>query len=189
MNIRWNIILSFIVICLLAWFYSLSQEKQADTALIKSVDSPEYSGKKMHTIVFSPTGQKQYLATAEKVEHYENNSQTNFLMPRVYLYQLEQSIPVQSWLVSADNAILTKDNKLFLKGKVEVKSLLDSRKLRKIETESAVIDLNTQDIYSEQQVKINGYNFYSTGLKLSGNLHQQVATLKEQVKTYYEIIN
>ena len=35
--------------------------------------------------------------------------------------------------------------------------------------------------------KINGLNFNSSGLKLVGNLRQQVATLKEQVKTYYEI--
>ena len=36
-------------------------------------------------------------------------------------------------------------------------------------------------------VKINGQNFNSTGLKMIGNLRQQIATLKEQVKTYYEI--
>ena len=40
---------------------------------------------------------------------------------------------------------------------------------------------------SDTQVKINGLNFNSSGLKLVGNLRQQVATLKEQVKTYYEI--
>ena len=40
---------------------------------------------------------------------------------------------------------------------------------------------------SDSMVKINGLNFSSTGLKMVGNLRQQVATLKEQVKTYYEV--
>jgi len=40
---------------------------------------------------------------------------------------------------------------------------------------------------SDNTVKINGQNFTSTGLKLTGNLQQQIANLKEQVKTYYEI--
>lgn len=187
MNIRWNIILSIIAITLLAWFYSLNQEKREHSALVKSENGPEYSGANMHTTVFSPTGQKQYLATADQVEHYANNGETKFILPKLYLYELTQESPKQSWSISANNAILTKDNLLFLNGNVRVDSLLESRKLQKIETQSAVIDLKTQDISSDSSVKINGYNFYSTGLKLQGNLQQQIATLKEQVKTYYEI--
>lgn len=55
-------------------------------------------------------------------------------------------------------------------------------RLQRVETEAAVINLKTQDITSDTQVKINGLNFNSSGLKLVGNLRQQVATLKEQVK-------
>lgn len=187
MNIRWNIILSFIAIILLAWFYSLNQHNQADQTLLKSTASPEYIGKAMYTTVYSPTGKKQYLARAEAVEHHLNEGKTYFEMPELYLYQLDQTSPQQSWKVRADRAILSKNDVLYLAGNVEIKSLLNSRKLQQIETESAVINLKNQDISSEYQVKINGYNFHSTGLKLSGNLQQQVATLKEQVKTYYEI--
>ena len=49
------------------------------------------------------------------------------------------------------------------------------------------MNLTTQDITSDKMVKLNGQDFSSTGLKLTGNLQQQVATLKEQVKTHYEI--
>ena len=76
---------------------------------------------------------------------------------------------------------------LYLNGGVVAETLLPESKLQRIETESAVVNLTTQDISSDTMVKINGQNFTSSGLKLTGNLHQQVATLKEQVKTYYEI--
>ena len=76
---------------------------------------------------------------------------------------------------------------LYLKGNVIAETLLPQSKLQRIETEDAKVNLNTQDISSDSTVKINGQNFTSTGLKLTGNLQQQIANLKEQVKTYYEI--
>ncbi len=76
---------------------------------------------------------------------------------------------------------------LYLDGNVIAQSLSAQSRLQRIETQRAVVNLTTQDISSDQMVKLNGQNFNSTGLKLTGNLQQQVATLKEQVKTYYEI--
>ena len=76
---------------------------------------------------------------------------------------------------------------VYLEGGVVAESLDPLSRLQRVETEAAVINLKTQDITSDTQVKINGLNFNSSGLKLVGNLRQQVATLKEQVKTYYEI--
>ena len=66
-------------------------------------------------------------------------------------------------------------------------SLEPTSRLQRVETQVAVVNLKTQDISSDKMVKINGQNFNSTGLKMVGNLRQQIATLKEQVKTYYEI--
>ena len=191
MNIRWNIILSVIALCLLAWFYSLNQEDEGLNALIKQVDSPEYSGQNMTTTVYSPTGKKQYLATSDKVEHYTSDGHTDFQKPKVRLLDLEiqnsGSTDKESWELSADKAKLTKDNMLYLEGNVVAQSLSPLSRLQRIETESAVVNLTTQDIRSDKMVKLNGQNFRSTGLKLTGNLQQQVANLKEQVKTHYEI--
>ena len=143
----------------------------------------------MSTVVYSPTGKKQYLAVSDKVEYYNYDGHTNFERPLVYLFEIENQKTQQkeSWKLSADRAILTKDNMLYLKGNVIAETLLPQSKLQRIETEDAKVNLNTQDISSDNTVKINGQNFTSTGLKLTGNLQQQIANLKEQVKTYYEI--
>ncbi|WP_109091870.1 LPS export ABC transporter periplasmic protein LptC [Aggregatibacter actinomycetemcomitans] len=188
MNIRLNIILAVIALGLLAWFYSLNQEDGSLKDLIKTADSPEYVGQKMSTTVYSPTGKKQYLATSAKVEHYTSDGHTDFQQPVVLLLDIEiQNTDKESWKLSADKARLTKDNMLYLDGNVIAQSLSAQSRLQRIETQRAVVNLTTQDISSDQMVKLNGQNFNSTGLKLTGNLQQQVVTLKEQVKTYYEI--
>ena len=199
MNIRWNIILGVIALALLGWYYSLNQDHSDLQSLIKKPDSPEYVGNKMQTTVFSPEGKKQYLAISDKVEHYTQDGNTDFISPLVYLFDVSLDnkdkeaktdkiqLEKQNWKLSAQKAKLTKDQMLYLEGGVVAESLDPLSRLQRVETESAVINLKTQDITSDTQVKINGLNFNSSGLKLVGNLRQQVATLKEQVKTYYEI--
>ena len=76
---------------------------------------------------------------------------------------------------------------LYLEGGVVAESLDPLSRLQRVETEAAVINLKHKTLLPGYTSKINGLNFNSSGLKLVGNLRQQVATLKEQVKTYYEI--
>lgn len=197
MNIRWNLILGVIALCALGWFYSLHNTNTDLQHLVKTDNSPDYIGNKMETTVFSPDGKKQYLALSDKVEHYTFDEHTDFSVPLVYLYNTptnEQEKPTekdllasQSWKLSARKAKLTKDQMLYLEGDVVAQSLEPTSRLQRVETQAAVVNLKTQDITSDTTVKINGQNFNSTGLKLVGNLRQQVATLKEQVKTYYEV--
>lgn len=196
MNIRWNLILAVITLGLLAWFYTLHQDDEKLTDLIKPPEKPEYIGQKMETVVFSPTGEKQYVALSDKVEHFTFDGHTDFTKPVVYVLDVpinkddtESAVKnqIESWKLTADKATLSKDNMLSLKGNVVAQSLVESSKLQRIATESAVVNLKTQDITSNSIVTINGQNLTSTGLKLTGNLKQQIATLKEQVKTHYEI--
>ncbi len=199
MNIRWNVILGLIALGSLGWFYSLNSDKPDLSNLVKKPDSPDYIGNKMETTVFSPEGKKQYLSTADKVKHYTVDGHTEFEMPLVYLFDVSTSnnaeksnnpaklLESQSWKLSAKKAKLTKNEMLYLEGDVIAESLEPTSRLQRIETQAAEVNLKTQDISSDTMVKINGQNFNSTGLKMVGNLRQQIATLKEQVKTYYEI--
>ncbi|OOF50635.1 LPS export ABC transporter periplasmic protein LptC [Rodentibacter genomosp. 1] len=198
MNIRWNVILGVTALCLLGWYYSLNQDNSDLQSLVKAPDSPDYIGKKMETTVFSPEGKKQYLALSDNVEYFNQDGKTNFTAPLVYLFdgvgnnqsqknETAKLLESQSWKLSAKKAVLTKDEMLYLEGNVIAESLEPTSRLQRVETQSATVNLKTQDITSDTMVKINGQNFNSTGLKMVGNLRQQTATLKEQVKTYYEI--
>ncbi|QIM68951.1 LPS export ABC transporter periplasmic protein LptC [Basfia succiniciproducens] len=190
MNIRWNIILGTIALVLLAWFYTLNQDKPDLTRLIKAPESPEYTGHKMETTIFSPAGKKQYQAYSDTARHYDQDGHTEFVNPVVFALEVEtENQGKQSWKLTAKSATLTKDNLLYLNGEVVAQSLDPISRLQRIETEAAVVNLKNQDITSDNMVTIRGLNFTSSGMKLTGNLKQQAATLKEQVKTHYEISN
>lgn len=202
MKNRWTLILGILALCAWGWYYSLQQDNSDLQQLVKKPDSPDYVGNVMNTKVFSPEGKAQYVALSDKVSHYADEGRTDFEMPLVYLYDTGTSkdnindkkaqettalLSGQSWKLSAKKARLTKNEMLYLEGDVVAESLEPASRLQRIETQTAVINLKTQDINSDEMVKINGQNFHSTGLKMVGNLRQQVATLKEQVKTYYEV--
>ena len=194
MNIRLSVILGVIVVVLLGWFYTLNEERDDLQHLIKKPDSPEYIGTQMETVVFSPEGKKQYSAQAAKVEYYETDGRAEFTAPVVYLFDLPldngtspEAQEAQNWRLVADYAKLTREKMLQLNGHVVATSLDPSSRLQRVETDAALVNLTTQDITSDHAAKIIGQNFNSTGQKLVGNLKQQIATLKEQVKTIYEI--
>ncbi|MFD0965949.1 LPS export ABC transporter periplasmic protein LptC [Seminibacterium arietis] len=189
MNIRLNIILLLVVLVLSTWFYQLNKKDDKNLSyLIKSQDAPEYVGQRMKTLIYSPTGKKQYAAQADKVAYFHSDKHTEFTYPVVYLFDLEdEKLGNQSWKISADKAKITQNDMLYLEGNVVAENLLPHSRLQKLATQSAVVNLKTQDISSDTTATISGLNFNSTGSKLVGNLQKQIATLKEQVKTHYEI--
>ncbi|MGR3807529.1 LPS export ABC transporter periplasmic protein LptC [Pasteurella testudinis] len=192
MNARWNIVLVVIALALLGWYYSLNQQDETGLAArIQTSDSPDYTANKMETTLYSVDGRKQYVATADQVEYFQTSGDTLFKSPEVYLFEASKSggNPVRSWRLSADQAKISKDKILYLDDNVSIQSLLPESKIHSLQTSSAVVNLTTQDITSDTMVSIVGQSFTTTGKSLNGNLRQQVATLKEQVQTHYEIQN
>ena len=120
---------------------------------------------------FSLMVKKQYLALSDKIEHYTVDEQTLFYcafslfyipqhqMKRKRKKNANQNVDffsTQSWKLSANQARLTKDQILYLEGNVVAQNLTSDSRLQRIETESAVVNLKTQDMTSETQVKIKG---------------------------------
>lgn len=192
MNVRWNIVLLVIALGLLSWYYSLNQQGESQLgARIQTNDSPDYIANKMETVLYSVDGRKQYLAIADQVEYFRNSGDAVFKSPVVYLFEnaQESNNLVRSWKISADQAKISHDKILYLNENVAIESLLPESKIHSLKTSSAVVNLATQDITSDTMVSVYGQNFTTTGKRMNGNLRQQVAILKEQVQTHYEIKN
>ncbi|TNH05956.1 LPS export ABC transporter periplasmic protein LptC [Testudinibacter sp. TR-2022] len=190
MTSRWNIVLVVIALTLLAWYYSLNQQDNVDLAArIQNSGSPDYIANQMETTLYSLDGRKQYVATADEVEYFQTQGDTLFKAPVVYLFETSKNSDnlVRSWRLSADQAKISKDKILYLNDNVSIQSLLPESKIHSLQTSSAVVNLTTQDITSDTMVSVVGQSFTTTGKSLSGNLRQQIATLKEQVQTHYEI--
>lgn len=190
MNFRWNIVLSVIALGLLAWYYTLNQQDDAAlSARIQTSDNPDYIANQMETTLYSLDGRKQYVATADQVEYFQQGGNTVFKSPVIYLFEptANQEHLVRSWKLSAAQATLDKDKMLYLDDNVIIESLLPESKIHSLKTASAVVNLTTQDVTSDTMVSVVGQSFTTTGQRLVGNLRQQIATLKEQVQTHYEI--
>ena len=185
MNIRLTAILLIIAAGLGGWWYSL-QPKDANPLdnLIKQQGTPDYTGEKLSTEVFDLQGKPQYYAEAQEIKRFEETELTEFLRPLVNLFDKESSQKL--WELTANQAEITKEKILTLSGNVKLNALDKTSRLQRIETEKLIVDLNTQDIQTDEGVKSTGLGFTTTGVGLKGNLKQQVATLLKDVKSFIE---
>lgn len=185
MNIRLTAILLIIAAGLGSWWYSL-QPKDANPLdnLIKQQGTPDYTGEKLSTEVFDLQGKPQYYAEAQEIKRFEETELTEFVRPLVNLFDKESSQKL--WELTANQAEITKEKILTLSGNVKLNALDKTSRLQRIETEKLIVDLNTQDIQTDESLKSTGLGFTTTGVGLKGNLKQQVATLLKDVKSFIE---
>jgi lipopolysaccharide export system protein LptC len=185
MNFRLNALLLVIAAVLLGWYWSLQPNDEAAlSGLIKKEGAAEYVGERMNTNVYDLKGQLQYAAEASEVKRYETTERTEFFKPFLKLF--DQVDKLNQWKVSADYAEISKEKMLRLSGNVKIEALEAASRLQKIETDELNVDLNTQDVFTDSQVKTLGMGFTTMGTGLRGNLKQQTATLTKDVKTYIE---
>lgn len=186
MNLRLNILLILITLGLGGWAYYLygnGQEKDL-SQLIKQEGEAEYVGNKISTMMYDLQGKPQYFALADEIKRFESTERTEFIKPLVELFDISNG--VKQWKLSADQAEMTKDRMLHLNGNVILQSLDETTRLQRIETARLTIDLTTQDITTDSEVKSQGLGLTTTGIGLNGNLKKQIATLLQNVKTSLE---
>ncbi|MBP6122546.1 MULTISPECIES: LPS export ABC transporter periplasmic protein LptC [Providencia] len=177
------IILSLIVLGLIGWNLSGSDSGQTTGSVIND-GQPNYQTDDSVTFVYNPAGDLAYKLIATKIDNYTESKITWFSQPVLTTYN-EAGVP--TWTVKAFKARLTSDRVLYLYSDVQVDSLNKESQIQQITTESAVVNLTTQDVSSEDKVTITGHGLNSTGLKMKGNLRTRTAELIEDVKTYYEL--
>ncbi|EKT59972.1 LPS export ABC transporter periplasmic protein LptC [Providencia sneebia] len=179
---KWLIILlSLVALGLIGWNLA---GYNTDEPIINTVDSsqPNYQTDDSVTLVYNLTGDLAYKLVSEKIDNYTNEKVTWFTKPVLTTYN-ESGVP--TWIVSSHKAKLTNDRVLYLYDDVFVSSLSPDSQIQRITTQSAVINLVTQDVSSDDRVTIIGQGLNSTGLKMRGNLRNRTAELIEDVKTYY----
>ena len=185
MNKRITALLLVIVATLLGWMqYQAKDETNGLDNLIKKEGMPDYTGNRMSTSVFDLEGKPEYYAEAEEIKRYEESEKTEFTNPLVNLF--DKLTALKQWKLSADHAEINAERILTLSGNVTLQALEPTSKLQRIETDHLSVNLITQDVFTDSEVKSQGLGFTTTGVGLKGNLKQQVATLLKDVKSYIE---
>ena len=185
MNKRITALLLVIMATLLGWMqYQAKDEANGLDNLIKKEGMPDYTGNRMSTSVFDLEGKPEYYAEAEEIKRYEESEKTEFTNPLVNLF--DKLTALKQWKLSADHAEINAERILTLSGNVTLQALEPTSKLQRIETDHLSVNLITQDVFTDSEVKSQGLGFTTTGVGLKGNLKQQVATLLKDVKSYIE---
>ena len=185
MNKRITALLLVIVATLLGWMqYQAKDETNGLDNLIKKEGMPDYTGNRMSTSVFDLEGKPEYYAEAEEIKRYEESEKTEFTNPLVNLF--DKLTALKQWKLSAEHAEINAERILNLSGHVTLQALEPTSKLQRIETDHLSVNLTTQDVFTDSEVKSQGLGFTTTGVGLKGNLKQQVATLLKDVKSYIE---
>ena len=185
MNKRITALLLVIVATLLGWMqYQAKDETNGLDNLIKKEGMPDYTGNRMSTSVFNLEGKPEYYAEAEEIKRYEESEKTEFTNPLVNLF--DKLTALKQWKLSADHAEINAERILTLSGNVTLQALEPTSKLQRIETDHLSVNLTTQDVFTDSEVKSQGLGFTTSGIGLKGNLKQQVATLLKDVKSYIE---
>ena len=185
MNKRITALLLVIVAALVGWMqYQAKDDANGLDNLIKKEGMPDYTGRRMSTAVFDLEGKPEYYAEAEEIKRYEESEKTEFTNPLVNLF--DKLTALKQWKLSADHAEINAERILTLSGNVTLQALEPTSKLQRIETDHLSVNLTTQDVFTDSEVKSQGLGFTTTGVGLKGNLKQQVATLLKDVKSYIE---
>ena len=185
MNKRITALLLVIVATLQGWMqYQAKDETNGLDNLIKKEGMPDYIGNRMSTSVFYLEGKPEYYAEAEEIKRYEESEKTEFINPLVNLF--DKLTALKQWKLSADHAEINAERILTLSGNVTLQALEPTSKLQRIETDHLSVNLTTQDVFTDSEVKSQGLGFTTSGIGLKGNLKQQVATLLKDVKSYIE---
>ncbi|MCW2257743.1 lipopolysaccharide export system protein LptC [Providencia alcalifaciens] len=179
---KWLIILlSLIALGLIGWNLA-GYDTDTQTDQLEDNSQPNYQTDDSVTFVYNLVGDLAYKLVSEKIDNYTVEKVTWFTKPVLTTYN-EAGIP--TWTVRSKKAKLTNDRVLYLYDTVEVDSLSPDSQIQRISTQSAVINLVTQDVSSDDKVTIIGQGLNSTGLKMRGNLRSRTAELIEDVKTHY----
>lgn len=176
------IILAIIALGLIGW--NLSDNETPVVSVSADNSQPNYQTDESVTFVYNPMGDLAYKLVADKIDNYTAEKIIWFSKPVLTTYN-ESGIP--TWTVRAQKAKLTSDKMLYLYGEVEVDSLSKDSQIQRISTQSAIVNLTTQDVSSEDKVTIIGLGLKSVGMKMRGNLRNRTAELIDDVNTHYEI--
>ncbi|MBZ6065393.1 LPS export ABC transporter periplasmic protein LptC [Aeromonas schubertii] len=143
---------------------------------------PDFVARDMVTLQYDEEGRLQDRLESVYAEYFRAIEMVNMTQPIFYRYD-EQGRP--EWRLTAEEGVLNVGDNAILRRKVQVDGLLEEGPVKRLDTEYMELDLNNQDIRSNQEVKMLGKDLQTEGLGLRGNLDKRYFELLEQSHAIY----
>ncbi|WP_395479699.1 LPS export ABC transporter periplasmic protein LptC [Candidatus Curculioniphilus buchneri] len=183
--LRWITTIPLLFILVFICLNLLNTEKIPLQTTVNSIQ-PTSQSEKTSILAYNTEGGINYKLIANHIDYFAKEHITWFTKPSATIFD-EKKLP--TWMIKADLAKLTRNKILRLYGHVQVHNLTNAFQIQHIIMDNAVINLLTQDIYSDNIVTLHGIRFSATGMKMRGNLRNKTADLIENVHTFYEMQN
>jgi lipopolysaccharide export system protein LptC len=186
MNRLYSLTLVFFLIA--GAIYGIIEWKNSSAPQLQTIDetiTPDFIAENLHSNVYKSKGNLAYVVDAHRMEHYPELNITNFEFPQ---YTLHPKNDAPAWKVSANEGILYNNNRVKLENNVRVLATDQNSLLQEVQGKYFELDLKTNILSSEQEIKIIGKGFTIDGKGLIVDLNTNQMTLTKHVKSIYEIV-
>lgn len=143
---------------------------------------PDFVAKNLVTTRFDVEGNPTERLESRYAEYFQLLEQATFEAPVVYLFDKQGRA---EWRASAQSGILNTDDNVILRDNVHLDGLLPSSFISTMDTPYLELDMVTQDVRSNREIKIVGQDFQTQGVGLKGHLDRKYFELLDQGHAIY----
>jgi len=186
MNRLYSLTLVFFIIA--GAVYGIIEWQNASAPQRQTIDTnitPDFIAENLHSNVYKSKGSLAYVVDAQRMEHYADLNITNFEFPQ---YTLHPKNNAPTWKVTANEGILYNNSRVKLENRVRLLATDPNSLLQEVQGKYFELDLRSNIISSDQDIKIIGKGFTIDGKGLIVDLNTNQMTLTKHVKSIYEIV-
>lgn len=145
---------------------------------------PDYLLYDVTQVSFNEDGHISGKLKAQQLKHFNDSHLTTLVMPKYTFYSQNGD---SLWLLTASTGKLNhKSDILKLNQNVHIQSLIHTDPVKSLTTDNVDVHLNTDMLYSDDEVTIKGELFTTQGIGMIGDLTKELLEIKESVKGVYE---
>ena len=185
MKLSW---LSGLFFCMALLAYLLLDEEETPLTQAKDWDgyTPDYVASNLYSRNFDEDGNLASTVFAKTMESYPELNLTIFYRPEVTLYT-DQSQQTPSWHVKASEGSLYQEKEqLQLRGGVTITANDSNSQLQTMTTPALVLEIKSNQMHTDDQVKAVGPHLSMTGIGLHADLNQQNVEILQHVEAQYD---
>ncbi|GAL29780.1 uncharacterized protein YrbK [Vibrio variabilis] len=166
-------------------YYLYSKDDSNVIQIEPDIELPAFSGTNLHNISYSDTGVRSYSISSAHLEHFSKKGETVFQQPVLRIFANGET---QEWEISAEKAVLDKQEVLTLYTNVVAQNLLADSGFDTLSTQQMSIKLENRDFWADSKVIMLGPKFETQGEAMQGNFANHLAELYKKVNSKYETL-
>ncbi|CAH0527194.1 LPS export ABC transporter periplasmic protein LptC [Vibrio hippocampi] len=167
-------------------YYLWTNEDDSVITVNPGIEMPAFNARNLQNVAYTNNGMRSYSISSSHLSHFAKKEETIFDYPVLRIFADGST---QEWEISANRAVLDKDEVLTLYGNVIARNLLPESGFDTLSTEQMGIQLDNRDFWADTDTLLLGPQFETQGAAMKGNFANHLAELYKKVNSKYEILS